>query len=101
LGDGSAEPVYTRLSKEFSAEQFEPVRLYYMSALASAGFEAISKELLCDLGMAPDEIYYKRRLSYLLKASELQLKQGEVYQLEDYLKVVEAITQIYGGKRIL
>ncbi|MFM9005824.1 MAG: hypothetical protein ACKOSR_10035, partial [Flavobacteriales bacterium] len=101
LGEGSAEPVYTRLSKEFSAEQIEPVRLYYMSALASAGFEAMSKLLMCDHTIQPSGIYYKRRLAYLIKASELQLKQGEVYQLEDYLKIAEALCLSATDKRIL
>ncbi|MFM7728186.1 MAG: hypothetical protein ACKO7B_15910, partial [Flavobacteriales bacterium] len=91
LGDGSAEPVYTRLSKAFSAEQLEPVRLYYMSALASAGFEAINQELLINIGVTLTTKFYQRRWAYLNKAHELQRIPGEVHQLDNSRKLVEAI----------
>jgi hypothetical protein len=91
LGEGSAEPIYTQLAAQFSADQMEPVRVYYMSALSGAGFEAINQELMLEIGSTYTTKFYERRLSYLNKAKTLQRSAGEIDRLESYLKLVEAI----------
>ncbi|MFM7728094.1 MAG: hypothetical protein ACKO7B_15435, partial [Flavobacteriales bacterium] len=61
-----------------------------MSALASAGFEAINREMQTEDDYRISDFYMDNRLSYLKMARKLQHLPGEVVHLEDHILLLEA-----------
>jgi uncharacterized caspase-like protein len=91
LGDDSAEMIYQQLVLKYKAEDINQIRLYYIGALASEGFDAVNRQLNLGLGYKLTTLYYERRLAFLDKAIALQTKQDEVVSLKDNRDLVYCI----------